>query len=46
MYDKLELRAVSKVFRTVEDNATFTALQDITLRVAGREFLVVVGPSG
>lgn len=46
MYDKLELRGVSKVFRTVEDNATFTALQDITLRVAGREFLVVVGPSG
>jgi NitT/TauT family transport system ATP-binding protein len=46
MYDKLELRGVSKVFRTVEDNATYTALQDITLRVAGREFLVVVGPSG
>jgi NitT/TauT family transport system ATP-binding protein len=46
VYDKLELRGVSKVFRTVEDNATYTALQDITLRVAGQEFLVVVGPSG
>ncbi|MBI4560898.1 MAG: ABC transporter ATP-binding protein [Candidatus Rokubacteria bacterium] len=37
---------MSKVFRTVEDNATFTALHDINLRVAGREFLVVVGRSG
>ena len=46
MHDKLELRGVSKVFQTVEGNATFTALQDITVRVAGREFLVVVGPSG
>jgi NitT/TauT family transport system ATP-binding protein len=46
MHDKLELLGVSKVFRTVEDSAPFTALQDITLRVAGREFLVIVGPSG
>jgi NitT/TauT family transport system ATP-binding protein len=30
----------------VEDSTPFTALQDITLRVVGREFLVVVGPSG
>jgi len=46
MHDKLELRAVSKVFQTVEDGAPFTALHDINLRVAGREFLVVVGRSG
>jgi NitT/TauT family transport system ATP-binding protein len=46
MYDKLELRSVSKVFRKVEDNATFMAIHDINLRVAGREFLVVVGRSG
>jgi NitT/TauT family transport system ATP-binding protein len=46
MHDKLELLGVSKVFRMVEDSAPFTALHDITLRVAGREFLVIVGPSG
>jgi sulfonate transport system ATP-binding protein len=46
MDDKLELRAVSKVFRTVDGNATITALHDINLRVAGRELLVVVGSSG
>ena len=46
MHDKLELRSVSKVFRAVENNTPFTALRDINLRVAGREFLVVVGRSG
>src|SRR3989304_975162 len=39
MHDKLELRSVSKVFRAVENNTPFTALRDINLRVAGREFL-------
>ncbi len=37
---------MTKTFHKVEDNATFTALHDINLRVAGREFLVIVGRSG
>jgi NitT/TauT family transport system ATP-binding protein len=46
MHDKLELRTVSKVFRRVEDNASFTALSNVDLQVAAREFLVLVGRSG
>ena len=46
MGEKLALRAVSKVFTMTESGSSVTALRDVSLSVANREFLVVVGRSG
>lgn len=43
---KLELRNVSKTFRSGHDGHPVAALQNVSLTIEGGEFVCVIGPSG